>query len=312
VVMQVEARALAKAYNAAGPPKLVEVVEPFIVLRDSGEIYFAEPLMIGQFFKHNDPAANILGMYEGFAEDHDYVRMTPQAFTHFSWHHSCGQKMVMDVQGVGDVYTDPQIISTEGGRYGVENIDGGTVAMARFACSHVCNPICDELGLTPFHLSPSEVDRVSLLWGSMKKEDEAPLSRQMTKAMPSPNGQTTTAPGKDASANLFAMYKDNVQKRKANPLVWEAHARLHARFWLWYHSNTHPYYHREGVWLSPTERAYDGVRHLCFAVALFRALIDESASGDQALARQGSKLEQSRLLKRIQEGTYAAQIDRSA
>jgi hypothetical protein len=66
------------------------------------------------------------------------------------------------------------------------------------------------------------------------------------------------------------------------------------------------------VWLSPTERAYDGVRHLCFAVALFRALIDESASGDQALARQGSKLEQSRLLKRIQEGTYAAQIDRSA
>ena len=87
----------------------MEVVEPFIVLRDSGEIYFAEPLMIGQFFKHNDPAANILGMYEGFAEDHDYVRMTPQAFTHFSWHHSCGQKMVMDVQGVGDVRSEERV-----------------------------------------------------------------------------------------------------------------------------------------------------------------------------------------------------------
>jgi|EP01046_Picozoa_sp_COSAG06_P021809 hypothetical protein len=56
--------------------------------------------------------------------------------------------------------------------------------------------------------------------------------------------------------------------------VWEQHGRLHARFWLYYHTNTHPYYHREGLWLSPQERARDGCLHLCYAVAMMRALKD--------------------------------------
>lgn len=117
VCMQWEAKALAIVFNASNPPKKIEVVEPVILLRDSGEVYFSEAFMVGTFFKHNDPAANILGMQEGFADDNNYIRMTPQAFSHFSWHHTGGQKLVMDVQGVGDVYTDPQIITAEGGRY---------------------------------------------------------------------------------------------------------------------------------------------------------------------------------------------------
>ena len=118
-----------------------------------------------------------------------------QAFSHFSWHHTGGQKLVMDVQGVGDVYTDPQIITAEGGRYGFGGLDSGTTGLIHFACSHVCNPICgeirqalslpqsfahtelesrccgtEELGLSPFHLSPREVDRIALLWDDMKKD----------------------------------------------------------------------------------------------------------------------------------------------
>jgi hypothetical protein len=48
--------------------------------------YFAEAFIEGSFFKHNDPAANILGMLEGFSDKHNYIRMTPQAFSHFSYH----------------------------------------------------------------------------------------------------------------------------------------------------------------------------------------------------------------------------------
>ena len=177
VCMQLEAKALANAYNACNPPKKIEVIEPVILFRDSGEVYFAEPLLLGTFFKHNDPAANILGMQEGFADDHNYIRMTPQAFSHFSWHHTGGQKLVMDVQGVGDVYTDPQIISAEGGRYGLGGLDSGTTGLVFFACSHVCNPICEELGLSPFHLSPREVDRISWLWdGTHARQTARPFA----------------------------------------------------------------------------------------------------------------------------------------
>lgn len=45
------------------------------------------PKMVGSMLnmmnlKHNDPAANILGMHEGFADDNNYVRMTPQVRIH--------------------------------------------------------------------------------------------------------------------------------------------------------------------------------------------------------------------------------------
>jgi elongation factor 2 kinase len=36
-------------------------------------------------------------------------RNTPQAFSHFTFEQSGGKELVVDVQGVGDVYTDPQV-----------------------------------------------------------------------------------------------------------------------------------------------------------------------------------------------------------
>lgn len=120
-------------------------------------------------FKHNDPAANILGMLEGFSDKHNYIRMTPQAFSHFTYHQTAGQRLVMDVQGVGDVYTDPQIVSAQGDLYGA-GLDNGMVGMLLFSCSHICNPICEELGLSPFHLSGSEIDMVCWLWDDMRSE----------------------------------------------------------------------------------------------------------------------------------------------
>lgn len=74
---------------------------------------------------------------------------------------------MVDIQGVGDLYTDPQIHTSDGVGYNEGNL--GLRGMALFFHSHRCNPLCDFLGLTPFDLSVNEV--AELFEGSISIED---------------------------------------------------------------------------------------------------------------------------------------------
>ena len=65
-------------------------------------MFAVERFIEGQYLKHNNNS--------GYIED-DHHRMTPQAFSHFTHTASSGGEMVVDVQGVGDLWTDPQIHS---------------------------------------------------------------------------------------------------------------------------------------------------------------------------------------------------------
>lgn len=135
VVMQAACQAIAKAFNERNPPRKVQFVDCYVIQRSDGGWWGVENYIPGKYVKHNNNW--------GFVEKDS--RNTPQAFTHFSFEFTEGRMMIVDIQGVGDVYTDPQIHTVDGKGYGVGNM--GEEGMAQFMKTHWCNSICTYMGL---------------------------------------------------------------------------------------------------------------------------------------------------------------------
>ena len=99
--------------------------------RPSKPLYHIEHYIDGEYIKYNSNS--------GFVEEKGGCRQTPQALSHFTFERSGHQLIVVDVQGVGDLYTDPQIHTASGQEYGDGNL--GTKGMALFFHSHICNQV---------------------------------------------------------------------------------------------------------------------------------------------------------------------------
>jgi len=97
-------------------------------------MYNVEPMLKGHYIKHNDNDGNI-----------ETEHLLPQAFSHYTYERSNNLLVVIDIQGVGSFYTDPQIHSFDGEGFGLGNL--GKEGVTKFLKTHECNQICKLLEL---------------------------------------------------------------------------------------------------------------------------------------------------------------------
>jgi len=149
ITLQYEAMHWATKYNELQPPKKVDFIRAYaieFVDRVNKPMFAVERFIAGSdsygngFLKHNTNS--------GFVDLEEH-RKTPQVFSAHSFYASQGQRLVADVQGVGDLYTDPQVLSMD---YRFGDGDLGPRGMALFFKTFRHCDLSDRLGIPIFPL----------------------------------------------------------------------------------------------------------------------------------------------------------------
>ena len=106
--------------------------------------YICEPYVQGKYVKYS----NNFG-YVSNSHGHDLA----DAFSHFTHDYSGGHLMVVDLQGVNFLLTDPALHSTNRKRFGRTNF--GVAGMNAFFKTHVCNKVCRNMKLKQHPIQPT-------------------------------------------------------------------------------------------------------------------------------------------------------------
>mmetsp|Transcript_528 Transcript_528/g.767 ORF Transcript_528/g.767 Transcript_528/m.767 type:complete len:377 (+) Transcript_528:2-1132(+) len=151
VETQTIAKYYAEKFNQYHPPKKVDFIKACVlelIQREGNPIVGVEKFIPGPYRKHNSNY--------GYVSDEE--RNTPQAFSHFSWEASDHTLLVCDIQGVGDLYTDPQIHHISGEGFGKGNL--GMAGISKFLQKHRCNAICRYLKLPQLGNKVSDIGTI--------------------------------------------------------------------------------------------------------------------------------------------------------
>ena len=114
-----------------------------------------EPYLEGDFVKHNDNEGHVAEptlalalrrmLCSDLATSAEDAADCAAAFSYFSYVDSGGALVVCDIQGVGLLWTDPQIHTVDGRGYGLGNL--GQEGIDRFLSAHRHGPMSRRLGL---------------------------------------------------------------------------------------------------------------------------------------------------------------------
>jgi len=164
IKMQMVSKRYAKLYNVKEPPKGVDFLMAFVLeVERGGKTWsFAVERAIedeSAFVKYNNNSGFVDYGGSGDAQHHMAHRLTPHAFSRFTFERSGGELMVVDIQGCDDVYTDPQIHTLRGDDFGEGNL--GLGGMALFFSTSKHDSLCERLGLIRFCLSQAEESRLA-------------------------------------------------------------------------------------------------------------------------------------------------------
>lgn len=133
----------------------IDFLMTHIIQFQNESTYGVEAFIFGDYTKHNNNSGGTMG-----------ARKTPQAFSYFSFIKSGRRQMVVDIQGIGDIYTDPVIhflpshATKENFRHSDSNVNLGIRGFALFLWSHRYNDIDRLLGLPMFRLAPYEQENL--------------------------------------------------------------------------------------------------------------------------------------------------------
>lgn len=101
-----------------------------------------EPYLPGDYVKYNNN-----GLFVREDTPNDKFNRVAQAFSHFTFERSWGHFMVVDLQGVGNLLTDPAVHTKDTQRLKLSELNLHSDGFKCFFVNHHCNEVCQQLGL---------------------------------------------------------------------------------------------------------------------------------------------------------------------
>lgn len=181
IQQQRAAQKLTFAFNQIRPktipysPRFLEVF--LLYCHSAGQWFAIEECITGDFRKFNNNNGDEI-------VPTNLLEETMLAFSHWTYEYTRGELLVLDLQGVGEILTDPSVIkSGEKGSYdmifGPANL--GDDAIRNFRAKHHCNSCCRKLKLPDLKRNDYTPDKLTLPHDSSEGPSHSPPTGGATK-----------------------------------------------------------------------------------------------------------------------------------